>query len=81
MMQGGGTAEVWEKRRVDVETFVFGEVQDARGYEEAEGYGDDEVDGDVGSPAGEGVDYMGVELELFGGYFLYGNCRISMLAN
>ena len=24
MVQGGGTAEVWQKRGVDVETFIFG---------------------------------------------------------
>lgn len=73
MVQRGRAAEIWEQRGMDIEALVFSEVQDARGHEEAKGYGDDEVDGGGGSPAGEGVDDMSVELEFFGGYLLYGN--------
>ena len=59
MLDRGGAAQVGEQRRVHVEAAVAGEGQDARGHEQAEGDGDDEVVGGGGRPACEGVEGVG----------------------
>jgi hypothetical protein len=58
----GWAAEVWEEGRVDVEAAIFGGVDKAGRDEEAEGDGDDEVDGVAirfgHIPTGECVSHM-----------------------
>lgn len=58
---------------MDIETSILCEIQDARGYEEAEGDGDDEIDGDGRRPASKGVNSIGLEVEFMGGYLLDGH--------
>ena len=60
VLEGCWAAEVREEGGVDVQTAIGGGVEDARGYEEAEGDGYDEVWGEAGwwGPGGEGVDLV-----------------------
>jgi len=61
-----------------VETAVLRIVEDSRWDEEAEGYGDDDMYGGGWSPAGEGIDHMGGQVELFGSYVCDGYCNVSI---
>ena len=76
MFDRGWAMEVWKERRMHIQAAVLRMAENARRHEEAKGDGNHKVDGNGRCPACKGVDCMGGQVELVGGYLLDGHCGV-----